>query len=347
MMPGMSSRLHNSSNQFYRAQKWRAVALASLTLIAVTCILINREKPNPSSDLLKHKNAGFQSSVRFRPSLELMNGTDVIWQIPDSPKAALFIAHGCGVRASNFWDKYPGCPNCTGLPEERIFVLRALERKFAVLTISSLGRCWSFEETEAIKWIIKWWIEKNKLGKLPIMAMGASSGGYFVSALAAEMRFRSLSIMIAEGVFASAGVPKDYPPTLFVHMPKDRNTMKKIQKNMKTLRQNGVLVKEIRCMQFPLSPDLFSNRIPGINQTLSVKMYHLFSEKGFIDENGFMNNDGRQTQWKEALIQRNIIPENYELLNHIGEELNLAFALHEMTSFETDGILDWFESNMS
>ncbi|WOL12394.1 hypothetical protein Cni_G21161 [Canna indica] len=343
----MWNRMHKPSKLFYGAGKWRAIALASVVLITITYVVINREKSNPASGLINPKKASFQSSIQFRPSLELLNGTDVIWQIPNSPKAALFIAHGCGVRAANFWDNYPGCLNCTGLPEERIFVLRALERKFAVLTISSLDRCWSFEETKNVKWIIKWWIVTNELGRLPIVAMGASSGGYFVSALAAEMRFSSITVMIAEGMFQSMGVPKDYPPTLFVHMPKDQFSMKKIQFSMRVLRQNGVPVKEIRCMQFPLYPDLFSDRIPGLNHTVSSKLYDIFSHKRFIDGNGYMKHDGRQTQWKEAVIQRNIIPENYQLLNHIEEELNLAFAYHEMTSFQADEILDWFESHMN
>ncbi|RCU28013.1 hypothetical protein DVA81_19915, partial [Acinetobacter baumannii] len=62
-----------------------------------------------------------------------MNGTDVIWQIPDSPKAVLFLAHGCNGRASNFWDRSLSCPNCVGLPEERLIVFHALTRRFAVL----------------------------------------------------------------------------------------------------------------------------------------------------------------------------------------------------------------------
>ncbi|XP_020265381.1 uncharacterized protein LOC109840953 [Asparagus officinalis] len=277
-----------------------------------------------------------------------MNGTDVIWQIPNSPKAVLFIAHGCDCRAANFWDRSPTCPKCVGLPEDRLIVHHALDRKFAVLTISSIGRCWSLgKEKENVKRIIKQWIKKQKLDKLPVVAMGASSGGYFVSALAAEMRFSSIVIMIAEGVFEQMGVPEGYPPTLFVHMPKDHRREKSIEMNMKVFKQKSVDVREIRCMEFPLTPNFLSDRIPGLDKKFSAQLFALFREKGFVDENGYMRKDGRRTPWREALKERGLLLKKNEWDNHIQEELNLAFGYHEMTSLQSDDMLGWFESHMS
>jgi hypothetical protein len=110
------------------------------------------------------------------------NGTEVIYQIPSRPKAVLFIAHGCTIHAYDFWDKSPNCPHCTGLPEERIFVLQALEQNMAVSIISSLGECWTFGKVMGnVEWIIKKWVESNKLGNLPIFAIGASSWIFRIS----------------------------------------------------------------------------------------------------------------------------------------------------------------------
>ena len=234
------------------------------------------------------------------------------------------------------------------MPEERLIVLHALDRKFAVLTISSAGRCWSFgKEKETVKWVIKWWVEKNKLEKLPLTAMGASSGGYFVSALAAEMKFSSIVLMIAEGVFEQMGIPEGYPPTLFVHMPKDHLRMRSIEMNIQALRHKGVDVREIRCMKFPLTPNFLSDRIPGLDQNFSANLFSLLREKDFIDGNGYMRKDGRQTPWKEAMKERGLLSERYEWDAHVQEELNLAFGYHEMTSLQSDDMLDWFESHMS
>lgn len=347
----MWRRGHKPSKPFHKAQGCRGsvVALLASFLVASTLLVyLYRGKPSFQVDPPKLKRNGVRTFAQFRPAVGFTNGTDLIWQIPESPKAVLFIAHGCNGRAANFWDRSPGCPHCVGFPEERLIVLHALDRRFAVLTVSSSGKCWSFgKEKNVVKWITKWWIEKHKLERLPIMALGASSGGYFVSALAAEMRYRSVVLMIAGGVFETMGIPEGYPPTLFVHMPKDRRRMALIERNMEALRQKGVRVKEVGCLEFPLSPNFLSDRIPGLNQTMAVKLIRMFSEKGFIDENGYMRKDGRATRWKQALRERGFLMEKYELLNHIQEELNLAYGYHEMTSLQTDDIFDWFESCMN
>ncbi|KAG6498489.1 hypothetical protein ZIOFF_046403 [Zingiber officinale] len=84
----------------------------------------------------------------------------------------VFIAHGCNCRAA----------------------------KFAVITVSSLGRCWSIEkDVDIAKGILQWWIENHELQKLPVTALGASSGGYFVSALAKEVNFSNVALMILAG----------------------------------------------------------------------------------------------------------------------------------------------------
>ncbi|KAJ0971447.1 hypothetical protein J5N97_019406 [Dioscorea zingiberensis] len=343
----MSNRVQRSSN------KWRPAitSIAFLALILTTLVLIFRKssvKPSSQFNLPRSQWNDLHDSVEFHPTVEFINGTDLTWQVPESPKAVIFIAHGCNGRAANFWDRSPECPNCVGLPEERLIVLQALVRKFAVLTVSSLGRCWSLrKEKDSVRWIIKWWIAKHGLEKLPVVALGASSGGYFVSALAAEMKFNSIVLMIAEGVFDRMPVSEEYPPTLFVHMPKDRDRMNLIGRYMKDLREKGVQVSEVRCLEFPLTPSLLSDRIPGLDESLSVKLFELFREKGFINETGYMRNDGRATHWKQALNERDSSMRKFKLLDHIQEELNLAFGYHEMTSLQSDDIFNWFESHMT
>lgn len=338
-----------------RSKAWQGprlpVLIACLGLILVVSILLigeNSEKPNSSYGLVKQKWNSFDSSVQLNPTVELRNGTDVIWQIPDSPKAVLFLAHGCNGRAVHFWDRSPNCPNCIGLPEERLLVLHALSRGFAVFTISSAGRCWTLgEERLVVREIIRWWVERHKLEKLPLVALGASSGGYFVSALAKGLRFSSIALMIAEGLFDQMDIPEDYPPTLFVHMPKDSYRQRKIGEFLVVLRNKGIDVAEIECMEFPLSRNFFTDRIPGLEQANSTKLFELFQEKGFIDENGYMRSDGRRTRWKEALRESNAIFLNKNLVHHVQEELNLAFAYHEMTSLPSEQIFKWFETHMS
>ncbi|KAM5580003.1 hypothetical protein ABKV19_009640 [Rosa sericea] len=343
---------HGNKSKAYNGPQNRFVAflVVSVTLLTLVFIMLfhnTDQKPSSVLGLRMEKWNSFKSLVQLSPTVDFRNGTDVIWQIPDSPKAVLFLAHGCDGRAANFWDKSSTCPNCVGLPEERLIALHALALKFTVLTISSKERCWAFgKEIVIVKDIITWWVKKNKLEKLPLVALGASSGGYFVSMLATELKFSSITLMIAEGMFDHIDIKENYPPTLFVHMPKDVFRQKKIAEYMEVLKSNGVDVEEIECMEFPLSPHLLANRIPGLDQSVSAKLFDLFRHEGFIDENGYMKNDGRRTHWKEAVRKSNIIFLDKQLAHYIQEELNLAFAFHEMTSLHTDRIFKWFESHM-
>lgn len=324
------------------------------TFFVLICVLVwvlyreSGEKSDSLSGLIKENLNSFSSSVKLDPTVEFRNGTDLIWQIPDSPKAILFLAHGCNGKAANFWDRSPKCPNCVGLPEERLIVLNALDRRFAVVAVSSAGSCWSMEEERLIvKDIIGWWVVKRKLQSLPLVALGASSGGYFVSVLATDLRFSSITIMIAEGLFDRMDILKSYPPTLFVHMPKDKRRRVRIDRYLTLLKGKNIDVAEVICMEFALSPNLLADRIPGLDLATSVKLYNLFQEKGFVDTKGFMRNDGRAIQWKAALKEREIILPDKSIVNHIQEEMNLAFAYHEMTSLQSEEIFNWFETHMS
>lgn len=185
---------------------FRVAGLFILAVVVILVLILSYGEKNrglrPSSEFTQQKWNSFESLVQFHPTVEYRNGTDLIWQIPDSPKAVLFIAHGCNGRAVNFWDRSPSCQKCVGLPEERLIVLNALSRKFAVLTVSSAGNCWTMgDERLLVRDIIRWWVGNNKLDKLPIVALGASSGGYFVSALATDLKFSSIVLMIAAGLF--------------------------------------------------------------------------------------------------------------------------------------------------
>lgn len=334
------------------SQNWPVPLLVVSLVLTLIVLLLSFQsqvqKPSLAYGLPKQKWNSFDSLVQLHPTVEILNGTEVIWQIPQSPKAVLFLVHGCDCRASYFWDQSPECPNCIGLPEDRLLVLHALAQRFAVIAISSAGRCWTLgEEALVVKNIIQWWISKRKLEKLPLVALGASSGGYFVSVLASIMKFSSIVLMIAEGRFELIDVKKDYPPTLFVHMPKDIYRQQKIDEYTEVLKEKGIEVAVIECMEFPLSPNTLADRIPGIDQALSASLFEVLQEKGFIDTKGYMKKDGRAIKWKKAVEEKKTLMLDKRLVHHIQEELNLAFAYHEMTSMHSDQIFKWFESHMS
>ncbi|KAK9059936.1 hypothetical protein SSX86_020640 [Deinandra increscens subsp. villosa] len=336
--------------RFAKLQSIRLPLLITIMALMFVIFLVGIDKKKPSSQLgLTNKKAPNldESRVLLDPTVEILNSTEVIWQIPNSPKSILFLAHGCNGRAANFWDKSVNCDHCVGLPEERAIVLEALARKFAVVAVSSKGRCWSLmKETLVVERVIRFWVKKQNLESLPLVALGASSGGYFVSMLASKLKFSSIVVMIAEGVFDRIDVTKHYPPTLFVHMPKDKRRKKMIDANLESMRREGVDVAEVQSMELALSPSFLADRVPGLDRKISAELFDLFKEKGFVNENGYLIDDGRVIPWKKAMNERKVSLPDKVLVSYIQEELNLAFAYHEMTSLQSEQIFNWFESHL-
>ncbi|KAJ7542653.1 hypothetical protein O6H91_09G005400 [Diphasiastrum complanatum] len=295
---------------------------------------------------------GGSKPIRLLPTLEYLNGTQIVWQMPAATKAVLFIAHGCYCRATFFWDRHPDCEECIGLPEERVLILDALAKHYAVLAISSKGHCWSeVGDAAKVRSTLEYFIRQRSLQGLPVVALGASSGGYFISTFALQFKFVALVVMIAEGAIKEKDIDRTYPPTLFVHMLKDAKRAYLVQKAMELLSSKGVLTAEVKCPEIPLTPHFFSERIPDFDQKLSESIYTLLRENGFVDQSGFLKENSRAMNWQMSVKKRGVLPEDrsgkLKWEHHIQEELNLAYGYHEMTSLQSDIIFEWFDLHVS
>ncbi|KAF8670514.1 hypothetical protein HU200_050534 [Digitaria exilis] len=332
------------------------ITSACALLLLATAVLLPRAPPTPplTTDA---------AAVRLDARVAHRSGNEVLWQLPPPSiplRAALFAAPGCTIRATDFFDASPtpgGCPLCAGLPEERRFTREALSRGYAVLAVSSRAECWSLagsgedgSELTAVESIIKWWTTEKfpHLAGLPLVGIGASSGGYFLSALSARVKFSSVAVMIAEGVYgAMAEIPAGYPPVLFVHMPKDAERAALVAENMGKLKAKHVDVREIQCVDFAVSAEFLAERVPGLTRPVADALVGVLRRKGFLDVKGFLKNDGRRTPWKKAAEEAKVLPEGFHLERHVTEELNVAYAYHEFTSLKNTEIFEWFESHMN
>ncbi|KAJ7538868.1 hypothetical protein O6H91_11G066500 [Diphasiastrum complanatum] len=165
--------------------------------------------------------------VGMAPTLEVMEGVDVVWQIPPIPKEVLFIAHSLNGLPTEYFDWSPSCRLCTGLPEHRTIVLEALARGYAVIAIKSLGSGWMQFPLETnvdlnnVKLILASWRQRHGLESLPLSAFGSSMGGFFVTILAPQLRIYSQANMISFVNVDALKIldAKDYPPIVFVRMP--------------------------------------------------------------------------------------------------------------------------------
>uniref|UniRef100_J3LB44 Peptidase S9 prolyl oligopeptidase catalytic domain-containing protein n=1 Tax=Oryza brachyantha TaxID=4533 RepID=J3LB44_ORYBR len=328
------------------------IASCCALVLLATVLLLPRAPPAPGQLATARDGA----PVRLDSTGDRRSGNELLWQLPPTlPRAALFAAPGCTIRATDFFDASPGCPSCAGLPEERRFTSEALRRGYAVLAVSSRAESWSLDTEEgselaAVESIIEWWVREkhpHQLAGLPLVGIGASSGGYFLSALAARVRFSSVAIMIAEGVFgAMEDIPANYPPALFVHMPKDDERAREVASNMGKLKGNRVSAGEIQCGELAVSAQFLAARIPGLTRAVADGLVDVLHRKGFVDEKGFLKKDGRSTPWKKAAEEAKVLPEGFRLERHVTEELNVAYAYHEFTSLKNGEIFEWFESHM-
>ncbi|KAF8696413.1 hypothetical protein HU200_037327 [Digitaria exilis] len=352
-MSGTNSASHRPSKPSLPppAPRWlslnRPTRLASLALLLLAAAAVFLY----SQTAVRSYESSGEVPPLYSPMVGTIEGVRAIWELPAAAapaRAVLFVAHGCRCRPENFWPPSPRCTGCVGLPEDVAITELALRRRFAVLAVASAGDCWSPKEVNGAKRAIRSWAAKHGLEALPVAALGASSGGYFVSRLAAEMSLAAVVIMIAEGAFGGAdgALPAVYPPTMFIHMPKDGRRAALLERNAKMLMKNGVEVKELQSLEFPLTPTLLSERIPGLDGELSERIWTAFSEEGFVDDKGYMKEDGRATPWKDALVKRGFWKEVSPWADHIQEELNLAYGYHEMTSLHAEEMFDWIEKHV-
>lgn len=80
-----------------------------------------------------------QRPVELQPTSETRHGVQVYWQIPEHPKAILFIAHGARGRPSSYWD----VDGHDGVEHHKALTQYALAQGYAVISIDSVERRWN------------------------------------------------------------------------------------------------------------------------------------------------------------------------------------------------------------
>jgi hypothetical protein len=223
-----------------------------------------------------------------------------------------------------------------------------------VIAVSSREKCWRKEDSRRVKFILESWIDKFGLVELPLLGLGASSGGYFLSSFAKVVKFDAIVLMIAEGRFQTTP-DSTYPSVLFVHMVKDEIRAEKIRKTIPVLRKAGIEADEIQCKEVNITDNFFAQRIPYMDASISVELRGLLLRSGCLDNSGYLKMDGRQLELKrkislgkdgQKLVDHLSSMSDY-WEHHIREELNVAFAFHEFTSLPSGKIIAWLESHVS
>lgn len=301
-------------------------------------------------------------------TFQTFEGVQMVLEEPLRPKAVLLLFHGCKHSSTDWWPKSDGCPACKGLPEETRITGAALAEGFAVVALSSQdrthNRCWDtgwpLENTADIPkvtWALQALTKQRGWSELPMYALGASSGGALVLLLALKMPLQAVccQIMAVPGSLLQttpgdeSGRTWGYPGTAFTYMARDQHTARGVIEMKAVLTQQGVDVIHMEVQPQPLTPSFFFNRTKDISLSMSAAIYSTFEKSGLLDSSGFLLEDPRQTsaQWQELLKQHVPATKQMNLKvdeSVIHEELNLAWAGHELISDNISSIFEFFQS---
>ncbi|GLC39963.1 hypothetical protein PLESTB_001632400 [Pleodorina starrii] len=324
---------------------------------------------------------------------EDIDGIEAVWQAPPAGtprRGVVFIAHGCNHGAIDFWPRSSSCPKCIGLPEEMNVTLHCLLRGYAVVAVSSAARegsrCWQSpfgggggdpwdynQGSAPVDWmrvrrVLDVLLPREQLSPssspslaLPLFAVGASSGGAFVLGLPLVMpgAWAGLAVQIMGGPpgllrrYRSLNQSAPWPPTMFVHMPRDQNLAQLVEANLEELGEGGVRTHEIRVRPQPLTPLYLAQRCaPEVDERTSRAVYDALKSADYLDARGFLRHNPRSPYppgggWRAILRAAGL--EGLRLqpdASPISEELNLLYAGHELTSETTTDMLDWLEQQV-
>ena len=245
----------------------------------------------------------------------IANGADrveLVYQTPEAvsgeaSEALLFLAHGCSHSATDFFDRSATCPSCIGLPIERHIVRSALQRRFAVVAVSSADRlfskCWSAGlDAPRVFQALSYVLNATKLKPLPLLALGASSGGAMVHALgtltlpdslAAAGRARIAAVAVQIMPIDAHDMDEMYPPLILWHMPRDARSAAYISEAVSTLRAKRRPIRELTCDPFALTPSIFSDWMPSVPRRTSASLFSALKKAGMLDREGFLRDDPR------------------------------------------------------
>ncbi|KAK9836287.1 hypothetical protein WJX81_002164 [Elliptochloris bilobata] len=313
------------------------------------------------------------ASVNATGIREVIGGMEVLTITTGAavPNAVLLLFHGCSHSAIDWWHASKNCTTCLGLPEEVGVARAALRRGWAAVAFSSTDReqrCWDthsqgrdVDYSRDVAAVIQAWsvlAERSGWAKLPRFALGASSGGAMVLALAQRLPLDGVCAMImAVPPQALGGKPADaasvktwaYPPAFFVHMARDTNTARAVAADMAVLKKQGVWTDELVVQPRPLSPMFFSDRSDAVDAAASEKIYKALRDAKLLNATGYLVDDPRQTghEWRKA-VQAGM-PEAAQVSLRadeaaVPELLNLAWARHEIDSDAAAQALDWMEA---
>ena len=297
---------------------------------------------------------------------------EIVYSLPSNNhiiKGVALLLHVCGHGGRNFFSKSESCETCNGLSEEmRISRILQSSKALAVLAVTSSNRldgCWRDEDFDHIKDALEHFKTSHHIEQhIPVLALGTSSGGIFAARLAvrrlvnaAMVGVMSLGPQLTTKWLNMEGTK---PPIYFAPMPRDKETVAKVETDYQVMNGQGpVVLDRETCQSRPVDPSYLNERVPGLTMSQAQAIVDALTEAGHIDAiTGLLVKDPTSTtalganNWKVAL-QSSCADEgcleNQSLeigASPLAKALNRAWAFHEYCSEVTLKALGFFEKEL-
>lgn len=306
----------------------------------------------------RHKNASERTTIRI----------EYVRVSPAAPRrGVMLVFHGCGHTSLDFCEPSLHCPKCRGLPEEVKFVSAAASHGLEVLAVSSPNagsRCWGAsravrpdpqlmwnnKDVYAVLFVLQ---REGVLGThVPIVAMGASSGGAVLAVLPQVLggQLYAAIAQISAPQFSSGRRPR---VVLYDVMANDPALRARAVKEQALLaKAPDVQHTAVRVFTPPsLTPDIFSQRIPGFPLSASADLVTVLSTEAHMVVGSSLKVNPRTSRKKwvphvrRALSKHTGATEREQWLlsddlvadaSPIAEELNVLFGVHEFFADHVD-----------
>eukprot|EP01041_Mallomonas_annulata_P005150 gene5150-10292_t len=299
----------------------------------------------------------FGNSQILRGNYQKIGGIEIVWQSPTTTiTGVVFLAHGCAHSATDWFPQSDSCRGCIGLPVEMDIVERFLTQGYVVFATSSIERvrkCWNDDDipntATAVNHIYKT-LHLNIL-ETPLFALGASSGGYFVSLFGQHAPSFNLKVSaICMQISGLYDADPATPPVIFVHMAKDRQLAHHIMSLAQQLVRKGVPAEHYPCRPKTVTPEYFTSwkvltHSEASNFTTALQAADMVSPVSHL-----LTVDPLTREWVQIAKDSipNFYPDRDALVNDISpmfELMKLAWAAHEITNDFLHETLDFFKRN--
>jgi hypothetical protein len=353
-----------------------------------------RAQPATAAVLTEISNGApfvFQRTINSRPRALLVVGnaySQCFWRCvlhSFCTSCIITSAHGCSHAGTDWFVKSSSCPSCIGLPIERTIAEASLAHGYAVLAPTSQDRqsgCWSPADVPLVVNTIKHVLTHEAFVRpaqstdttkmtaaeaksLPVVLLGASSGGAFVAPLALAARDAGLIVAALCVQIAAPQVPGEMlsgvPPMLFVHMQRDAMTADRIAAVMQQRQAAGIKTDQQRVQPpLPIQADFFQ-RHKHLNRAESSRLVESLTKAGMLHKETrqltcnpraafmpFKLEAGPCDDWpklaKQAVQHKH---DQYQPdQSGVSELLNMAYAEHELTNAFFADTLEFFDQHI-